>query len=151
MSKNTLILHVIGTPAAEPRPRCACIGGRGKAYVKRSDEQKEWRKAIGIQVDNHFDGERFQGPVAIEITLRFPRPQRLKRKKDSPWMIRKDTKPDIDNLAKAILDVLTEKQVWKDDSQVYRLVINKYYVEKDQGRCGARIWIDEMPEETRNG
>lgn len=39
--------------------------------------------------------------------------------------------PDADNLAKAIMDALTQLRVWKDDAQVAHLIVRKLY---DDGR-----------------
>ena len=37
-----------------------------------------------------------------------------------------DNRPrDVDNYAKAVLDAFTKAELWKDDSQIYRLVIEK--------------------------
>ncbi|NBW23159.1 MAG: RusA family crossover junction endodeoxyribonuclease, partial [Caulobacteraceae bacterium] len=37
-------------------------------------------------------------------------------------------KPDVDNLAKAVLDVLTDLRVWQDDAQVNGLSIRREWV-----------------------
>lgn len=39
----------------------------------------------------------------------------------------KTTKPDLDNVGKAILDALNEI-AYNDDGQVYRLTVEKWYV-----------------------
>ena len=49
-------------------------------------------------------------------------------------------KPDCDNLAKAVLDVLTELKFWDDDSQVTHLTTTKQYGDKS----GCQISIAEI-------
>lgn len=41
----------------------------------------------------------------------------------------KTTKPDVDNLAKLILDAMTKSRYWKDDNQVAELSISKHWSE----------------------
>ena len=145
---RSLLFFVKGEPKAEPRPRCTCFQGRGKMYTKRSDELKEWRKQIAAEVRKECRGEQFEGPLMLDVYFIHPRPQRLKRKKDPDWRIRKDTKPDLDNLLKPIMDVLTEEGVWKDDSQVFHVRTSKHYVDRYTGaKVGAEVLIEEMPYE----
>jgi Holliday junction resolvase RusA-like endonuclease len=45
-------------------------------------------------------------------------------------------KPDVDNVAKAILDAL--KNRWRDDTQVARLTVDKRWTDCEQGHT----WIE---------
>ena len=51
-------------------------------------------------------------------------------------------KPDGDNLAKAVLDELTRLNVWRDDCQIYYLMIVKMW-ESSLFRSGCRISLTE--------
>lgn len=48
------------------------------------------------------------------------------------------SKPDVDNLAKAVLDACTDAGVWHDDSQIIQLSITKTY----EPITGARLTIE---------
>jgi len=58
------------------------------------------------------------------------RPQRLFRKKDNDGRILKTTKPDIDNMVKMVLDIMTKWKVWTDDYQVVSIQAEDYYCGK---------------------
>lgn len=61
----------------------------------------------------------------IKICLRFYFDTKDKRKWDMP----KTSTPDVDNYCKAFLDQMTRAGFWLDDSQIFRLVAEKYYAE----------------------
>jgi Holliday junction resolvase RusA-like endonuclease len=61
------------------------------------------------------------GPVSLVLVCSMPRPKYIK--KDAIWHTKK---PDIDNLAKAVMDALNGI-VWKDDSQICELSAVKIY------------------------
>lgn len=74
----------------------------------------------------------------ISVTLRFvfqaPKslPAALRRQiSEGSTSIHKSTKPDIDNLTKAIFDALNGV-VWVDDALVVSLTANKWYGDRDQ-------------------
>jgi Holliday junction resolvase RusA-like endonuclease len=74
----------------------------------------------------HRPAEPFTGPLRVEIRWRFPyrkteRGGVIKR----GWAIPHDTRPDLDNLAKGLLDAMTRLQFWRDDAQIYSLELNK--------------------------
>jgi Holliday junction resolvase RusA-like endonuclease len=78
----------------------------------------------------------------------FPRPKRLLRK-NSPPHVRHIGKPDIDNLAKAVMDALYQDGWFVDDSIVFAVNATKCYVSLSssmpQSRPGA--WIEVFAEE----
>jgi Holliday junction resolvase RusA-like endonuclease len=47
-------------------------------------------------------------------------------------------RPDIDNLAKAVIDALVVIRFLRDDCLIHRLVIAKHYADSTPG-CGIRI------------
>lgn len=50
-------------------------------------------------------------------------------------------KTDCDNLAKAVLDTLTQIGMWKDDGQIVSLCVNKSYAVE---RAGAAVQISPL-------
>jgi Holliday junction resolvase RusA-like endonuclease len=67
------------------------------------------------------------GPLAVEIAAYFPRPKSVK-----PDVVFVAKKPDIDNVIKFVLDVLTRAGYWLDDKQVVDTTATKMYVNRLQ-------------------
>ena len=78
--------------------------------------------------------------VMVSMEFYLPRPKRLMRKKDPVEVMVHTSKPDVDNLAKAILDCMTQAGWWRDDCQVFASVVRKWYHRKD-GVPGATITV----------
>jgi len=70
-----------------------------------------------------------------DIVAVFSRPQRLLRKKDPLQRIYHGSKPDIDNVAKSVLDSLVMAGVIRDDKQVVELFVRSVYASKEEGPC----------------
>lgn len=62
------------------------------------------------------------GPIRVSIWFYLPRPKKYSRKPDAVHV----TAPDVDKLARSILDALTAV-AWADDSQVVDLLAIKRY------------------------
>jgi Holliday junction resolvase RusA-like endonuclease len=72
-------------------------------------------------------------PVWLNVVFIFPRPKSAK--KAGPF---KGTKPDLDNLVKAVKDALTHARWWTDDGRVARSIQEKRFA-TDGEACGAEI------------
>lgn len=97
----------------------------GKVYTK--PEVKAARNWLTLQIKQSLDytiREAGSGIYAVSIAFGYS----VKDKK--LWGEFKPTRPDVDNQAKLILDVMTDLNFWKDDSQVVNLELLKYYSEK---------------------
>ncbi len=116
---------VAGDPVPQPRSRVSTRGGFARAYVPARHPVHAYRQAVadaakaaGITVS--------EDAVSVELTFLFERPKSHKNKrglkKDAPTL----PIPDVDNLAKAVLDSLT-CVAYHDDRQVARLVVSKGY------------------------
>ncbi len=72
------------------------------------------------------------GPISLELTFIHSRPNRLKAKKHSDGRILKDTRPDLDNLIKLVLDALQLTGIIEDDKQVVRICATDYYAARHE-------------------
>ena len=80
------------------------------------------------------------GPVQLSVYCRFEMPKSWSKKKRSGLVgDLHDSKPDGDNVLKAIKDALTDCGVWNDDAQVALAFISKRWSETPQ----TEIWIRE--------
>ena len=124
-----MIIFIPGDPVAQPRPKVSTRGGFARAYVDAKHPIHAYKQAIRLAYVN-AGGGILKGPVRVNIDCWFGRPKSHSKKR-SEQLERKITKPDVDNLAKAILDALNGI-AYDDDSQVYSLEVQKRYVGENE-------------------
>lgn len=117
---------IIGKPRGKGRPR---FTRQGFAYTDK--ETRAYEKLVKISYDLCEDKKVYEGNIKIEIWANFVPIKSTSKKKyreliGQPY----NKKPDIDNIAKIILDGLNEV-AYKDDNQVVELVVHKTYAEED--------------------
>ena len=123
---------VSGTPLPQPRPRAFAVQMAGKYTTRMYNPGTTdgWKKAIEVlSIPQRFQ-EKFAGAVEVNLHFVMPRPKyhmgKLGVKPGAPS--NHCVKPDLDNLAKAVLDALTASGCfWNDDGQVSRLLLDKTY------------------------
>lgn len=133
----TLTFSVDGQPVPQPRPRISTWGGRGRAYTPKDHPVTAYRQAVAIRAALAAKAARWElasGPVEVEIACWFQRPpSHLTKSVKGPPGVRSTApafppRADVDNLAKAVLDAVSDSGVvWDDDDQVVRLVVSKGY------------------------
>ena len=100
----------------------------GVAYTPTKTRQYE--KAVALQVKRQLQGrEPIQGPVAVELEFWLPIPRSWSKRKQGQARdheILPTTKPDLDNLTKAVVDACNGL-VWMDDSQIVQETARKTY------------------------
>lgn len=103
-------------------------GGRVMFFKKKEIVSEEQRLTIGCIP--YRPEWALDGPVCAKITFVFPftKAEQKKHKdhvNDLAFTTPKLTRPDVDNCAKTIMDVLTKQRFWVDDSQVTTLILCK--------------------------
>lgn len=78
---------------------------------------KLWAKELASKMAPYKPKEPIQGPVCVEIAWVFPYPSGTPYKKRLPLSWRTQ-RPDLDNMEKGVLDLLTSEGFLLDDSQV---------------------------------
>ena len=125
MDEPVIRLYIRGEPIPQPRPRVVTIGGRARAISAPSKHPvNDWKKRIMVALATQFDGDILDGPVRLDVTFLMPRPKRLMRRKDPEGEVWHTTRPDADNLVKALKDACSGV-IYKDDSQVCELIVRK--------------------------
>lgn len=113
-----------GPPVAKGRPRLTTVGGHARAYTPAKTRAWESKAADYIRAE-WGQREPLQGPVCVSVLVVRPRPtSKVWKRREMPaeWA---PTRPDVDNYVKATLDAASKAGVWRDDSQVVRLVATK--------------------------
>jgi Holliday junction resolvase RusA-like endonuclease len=127
-------------PVPKGRPKFSKIGGFVRTYTPRKTSDYE---TIVRETAQQAMGqtELLETPVGVYLYIRLPIPQSYSKKRKEACLSGQEKpikKPDIDNLAKSILDGMNGI-VWKDDSQIVSLHITKVYA----SGSGVDVFIKE--------
>lgn len=135
---NPIKFTAHGDPKGQPRPRAFSRGGMTRVYDPGTAEW--WKSQIAVAAREHKPATPMEGPIYVALAFYFQRPKSHSGKNglkpNAP--IYHTGKPDADNLAKAVLDCLTQLHFWGDDAQVCSLEITKTY-----GQPGCEITIQQ--------
>jgi crossover junction endodeoxyribonuclease RusA len=132
----SITFTVSGLPKPQPRPRAFArkMGNKFVARVFESGTAEGWKSLVALAAKPHTPPTPFVGPVLVNITFIFPRPNAHFRGNKPEKGLRADApqwhvnRPDRDNSDKAILDCLTQLGgFWRDDCQVCDGFIRKIY------------------------
>jgi Holliday junction resolvase RusA-like endonuclease len=143
---------VPGQPKGQPRPRAFArkIGNKFVARVFEAGTAESWKSSVAGAAVLHRLPVSMVGPVRVALTFVFPRPKKHFKANNPAKGLRDDaphfqiSKPDVDNLEKAVLDAITQLGgFWKDDSQVASIHTRKTYGETP----GCMVVIRELTED----
>ena len=123
-----LWLHVPGSPAPQGSKSFKGFrNGRG-ILVESSAAVGPWRERIALAAHNAMSGRTLMtGPIDITMLFVLPRPKSAPKRTTPPAVKR----PDLDKLARAVLDALTNV-VFSDDSQVTSIGCAKRLAQLDE-------------------
>lgn len=142
---NTITFFVDGTPKGQPRPKAFSRGGIASVYDPGTAEG--WKGCVALAAKDKRPTEPFTGALELTLHFFFPRPKNHFRTGKNASLLRDDSplrhtgKPDSDNLAKAVMDAMTQLAFWKDDGQVAILVVTKAF---DHTKPGCDIILNTL-------
>lgn len=124
--KDELTFTVEGEPRACARPRFTVVKGKPRAYKHKDDA--DFQRFVTTSARNAMLKQNrrdlFRGPLSVYIRFNYPA-LKSRRAGLRGATLPKTSKPDLDNLAKSILDAMNEI-VFRDDAQVSRLEVEKF-------------------------
>ena len=131
-------VRILGKPVAQPRPRHT---GRQRRPYTRHPGLEAWQNALRLQLPRAKPAEP---PTACHVELVFliPRPLYMDSNYDA-GVVWCPVRPDADNLAKPVLDAMTDLEFWPDDSVVVALTVTKVYHELG-GKPGCIVSVHPM-------
>lgn len=143
---DAIKLHVAGDPVSQGSVSAVIAGGRAMVRQGGDDQRRQrlgdWRHAVAEEarrwIEQHDDPQVLDGPVRLTLVFTLPRPASLPRWRWLPW-----TKPDIDKLARAVMDALT-KVLYRDDARITDLHVKKRYARG--GAPGCDITLEVLDE-----
>lgn len=113
------------------------VHGRVVHYEKSAVKTVREMYAMYARAALPHGWEPMKGPVRLYVAFRFGTDE---RRKEGRW---KTTRPDTDNMAKALKDAMNGI-VYADDSQVASEQYDKYWVRRES--AGIHVRIEEMEE-----
>lgn len=133
-------MHVYGTPTPQGSKKAIAVGGKARLVESAGGRHAEWRNAVA-QGAHVVAVEHGVVDVACEATIefRFPMPKSRPKRVRALGVVPKTTAPDVDKLARAVLDGLQAGGLLADDSLVHDLSATK--VEVADGWTGASIQL----------
>lgn len=147
---KTLCFSIPGEPCAKGRPRIAVIAGHARAYTPAKTANYEGvvaTFALAAKAESNWDEEAANGPIRVMVSAMFSRPKRLLERSRKTNELRHASegrmlhasRPDLDNVVKAVLDGLNRCGIWRDDSQVCCIDASKWYAATDED---AHVEVD---------
>lgn len=134
-----LRVFVAGKPAPQGSKRYLGTRSGKTVAVESSKTLPAWRADVRAAVAELVDDQPpITGPVLVELLFVMPRPASTPKSR-TPAAVKR---PDLDKLARAILDAIGSAGAWGDDSQVTDLHAAKRIAGVDE-RPGA--WITITP------
>ena len=144
---DQIVFFAHGVPKGQPRPRAFYRPGRGVRCFDPGTAEG-WKSEVAAAARGCLPAAPLDGPLRVELCFYIPRPKDHYRSgkhaddlRDSAPKHHVST-PDLDNLAKAVMDCMTRLGFWRDDSQVTTVTAYKYWSGKQGG--GARISVERV-------
>lgn len=120
-----MIIKILGTPIALKRHRSFLRAGHISHYDPQEKEKKLFINEIKKCIDQEKIPDREFYKVQIIFTFPFPK-SRLRKNTPDIKTIPHNTKPDLDNLIKFVLDC-GNGILWQDDKKIIDLICSKSY------------------------
>lgn len=126
-----ICISVHGIPVAKGSARAFLNKYTQKTMVVQTNaaKQKPWASMISIAAQTGMGAQPpLDSPVCVTMEFCMPRPKAHFGKSGLKGSVpfAHSSRPDIDKLQRLVLDALTGV-VWKDDSQVSKIVCTKLY------------------------
>jgi len=130
-TRREISFSVPWTPRPKQGDRSRIVTTKtGRQFVQHytATEVREDANSLASLAKEYVPKFPFQGPLTVGITATFPwLRSHPKKVVESGRSLPKDTKPDVDNIAKKVLDVLQSMGFFAGDQQIAHLRVTKEY------------------------
>ncbi len=123
--------EVIGDIVGKERPRVNSYTGVIYTPSRTKDYEMLIKQYFKIKYPNY---KELEGRLSVDIIAYMRIPKNTSKKKKEEMLngsISPTRKPDIDNIAKSVLDAMN-KFVFKDDNQISRIQVEKKYAKVEK-------------------
>lgn len=124
-SPRVVTVTIPGDPVAQGRGRAVRFGN--SVRVIDPSKSRSWKGAAQVHMiqarSSALVFAPMEGPLVVTVLATWARPKSHPKRNPPTW---RTSRPDADNVAKAVLDAGIAV-LWADDSSVVRLVVEKRY------------------------
>lgn len=148
--RQNLSFTVFGIPVPQGSHRGFVVNGRA-VITQDNARTRPWRQDMTQAALEALGGRpAMVGPVHVIAQFVMPRPKAHYGTGRNAGQLRENAptypagKPDVDKLARNLLDSLTAAQVVRDDSQVVHLCAYKVYASPAE-KPGLHVYVSAVP------
>lgn len=137
-----IFFTVDGTAVGKGRPRVSTIGGRPRMYTPAKTVQ--WERQVAEACRSAMSTwSASEHPMSVRIDIKVGVPVSWSKRRQMAALTGDEVpgKPDLDNVAKAVLDACNGI-AYVDDKQVTRLTVTKNYAPD----AGIEVYMHEVLE-----
>ena len=132
---NHFITFVPGIARPQGSKKAFVISGKA-VLVDASEGNKAWRRQVTNSIADDPELIRYKGAVNVSLCFYM---EKAKSNKTNLMT----QKPDIDKLARSVLDAMTDSELIEDDSRVVYLNITKRWADETQPGVLIHVWQDK--------
>lgn len=132
---TSFVCWIPGKPTPQGSKKAFVINGRA-ILVDASGGNKAWRKIVTQTIRAHKD--YIPLPGAVNVSLAFYMEKSKTNKKQFMTQA-----PDVDKLARSVLDGITDSDIIEDDSRIIYLTARKLWAEVGEPGVLVTIWQEK--------
>jgi crossover junction endodeoxyribonuclease RusA len=114
--------RVIGTPEPKGSPKVLRLPNGRSILTVRTGKGERWERHVAQVAAQYAPPEPIDRPIRVHLEFALRPPKR-------PRWRQPDTRPDLDKLARAVLDALQRARLYVDDARVHWLFAEKRWAE----------------------
>lgn len=123
---NVLHAFLSGVPpTATAQHKGAVRVGNGIRFFEKKEVRSAREQLMGM-LRPHVPADPFEGELSVCVQFVWPHLKSSTKGVKERCLVPLTTRPDVDNLVKMFLDVMTQMSFWKDDGQVWNLTVRKW-------------------------
>jgi Holliday junction resolvase RusA-like endonuclease len=130
----TIALRIEPPPTHQAALRILKNKKTGAMFVGKmaKSSAKKWNvefTALLIEAKNKFNVKTYTGPTTVGVVFVYPHTKQSAKEGHS---VPKVTRPDVDNLAKSVLDCMVSAGWLEDDNLIVELILKKIHAPSAQ-------------------
>ena len=124
MKRVVIELPNVVPPTATAQQKGVFVrNGRAHFFTKKNVREAE--NLMAGMLAPYRPEKPLDGPLSLTVVLKFPFRKSEKKAVVAFGSAPHDTRPDLDNLLKGLIDCMTHLGFWRDDAQIFHISTQK--------------------------